>query len=90
MKNADSQVAPRSANETFAVVQSHRTMLERHHEGQRARDPDGTQHLFASCEKGLLKVLQRKYKAHSKIVFDAIRELKTTPQGLKGRAGFHS
>jgi len=42
------------------------------------------------CEKGLLNVLQRKYKAHSKIVFDAIRELKTTPQGLKGRAGFHS
>ena len=42
------------------------------------------------CEKGLLNVLQRKYKAHSKIVFDAIRELMTTPQGLKGRAGFHS
>ena len=46
-------------------------------------------HLFRG-EKGLLNVLQRKYKAHSKIVFDAIRELKTTPQGLKGRAGFHS
>jgi hypothetical protein len=46
-------------------------------------------HLFR-CEKGLLNVLQRKYKAHSKIVFDAIRELMTTPQGLKGRAGFHS
>jgi len=45
---------------------------------------------FFRCEKGLLNVLQRKYKAHSKIVFDAIRELKTTPQGLKGRAGFHS
>ena len=41
-------------------------------------------------EKGLLNVLQRKYMAHSKIVFDAIRELMTTPQGLKGRAGFHS
>jgi hypothetical protein len=41
-------------------------------------------------EKGLLNVLQRKYKALSKIVFDAIRELMTTPQGLKGRAGFHS
>ena len=46
-------------------------------------------HLFR-CEKGLLNVLQRKYKAHSKIVFDAIRELMTRPQGLKGRAGFHS
>ena len=42
------------------------------------------------CEKGLLNVLQRKYKAHSKIVFDAIRELMTTLQGLEGRAGFHS
>ena len=41
-------------------------------------------------EKGLLNVLQRKYKAHSKIVFDAIRELMAAPQGLKGRAGFHS
>jgi hypothetical protein len=41
-------------------------------------------------EKGLLDVLQRKYKAHSKIVFDAIRELMTTLQGLEGRAGFHS
>jgi len=65
-------------------------MLEPHHEGQRASDTRGTQHLFASCQKGLFNVLQRKYKAHSKIVFDAIRELKTTPQGLKGRAGFHS
>lgn len=46
-------------------------------------------HLFRG-EKGLLDVFQRKYKAHSKIVFDAIRELMTTPQGLKGRAGFHS
>ena len=42
------------------------------------------------CEKGLLNVLQRKYEGHSKIVFDAIRELMTAPQGLKGRAGFHS
>ena len=42
------------------------------------------------CEKGLLNVLQRKYKAHSKIVFDAIRELMTTPQEPKGRVGFHS
>ena len=31
------------------------------------------------CKKGLLNVLQRKYKAHSKIVFDAIRELMTAP-----------
>jgi hypothetical protein len=42
------------------------------------------------CEKGLLNVLQRKYKAHSKIVFDAIRELMTASQGPKRRAGFHS
>ena len=42
------------------------------------------------CEKGLLNVLQRKYKAHSKIVFDAIRELMTAPQGPKRRAGFQS
>ena len=42
------------------------------------------------CEKGLLNVLQRKYKAHSKIVFDAIRELMTAPQGPKRSAGFHS
>ena len=42
------------------------------------------------CEKGLLNVLQRKYKARSKIVFDAIRELMTAPQGLRRRAGFHS
>jgi len=41
-------------------------------------------------EKGLRNVLQRKYKAHSKIVFDAIRELMTAPQGPKRRAGFHS
>ena len=46
-------------------------------------------HLFRG-EKGLLNVLQRKYKAHSKIVFDAIRELMTAPQGPKRRAGFHS
>ena len=42
------------------------------------------------CEKGLLNVLPRKYKAHSKIVFDAIRELMTAPHGPKRRAGFHS
>jgi hypothetical protein len=42
------------------------------------------------CEKGLLNVLQRKYKAHSKIVFAAIRELMTTPQEPKRRVGFHS
>jgi hypothetical protein len=42
------------------------------------------------CEKGRLNVLQRKYKAHSKIVSDAIRELMTTPQEPKGRVGFHS
>ena len=42
------------------------------------------------CEKGLLRVLQRKYKAHSKIVFDAIRELMTGPEEPKGRVGFHS
>ena len=46
-------------------------------------------HLFRG-EKGLLNVLQRKYKAHSKIVFDAIRELMTAPQAPKRRAGFHS
>ena len=42
------------------------------------------------CEKGLLNVLQRKYKAHSKIVFDPIRELMTTPQEPKRHVGFHS
>lgn len=42
------------------------------------------------CEEGLLNVLQRKYKAHSKIVFDAIRELMTAPHGPKRSAGFHS
>ena len=90
MKNADSQVAPRSTNESFAVVQSHRTMLERHHEGQRARIQVERNIYLFRCEKGLLNVLQRKYRAHSKIVFDAIRELKTAPQGPKRRAGFHS
>jgi len=65
-------------------------MLERHHEGQRARDPGGTQHLFVSLRKGLLNVLQRKYKAHSKIVFDPIRELMTAPGEPKRRVGFHS
>jgi hypothetical protein len=42
------------------------------------------------CEKGRLNVLQRKYTAHSKIVFDATRELMPAPQGPKRRAGFHS
>jgi hypothetical protein len=42
------------------------------------------------CEKGLLNLPEIKYKAHSKIVFDAIRELMTAPQGPKRRAGFHS
>jgi hypothetical protein len=42
------------------------------------------------CEKGLLNVLQRKYKAHSKIVFDPIRELMTAPGEPKRRVGFHS
>ena len=42
------------------------------------------------CEKELLDVLERKYNAQSKIVFDAIRELMTAPQGPKRRAGFHS
>jgi hypothetical protein len=42
------------------------------------------------CEKGLLNVLQIKYDAQSKIVFDAIRELMTAPHGPKRRAGFHS
>ena len=41
------------------------------------------------CEKGLLNVLQRKYEGHSKIVFDAIRELMTAPEEPK-RVGFHS
>ena len=42
------------------------------------------------CEKGLLNALPGKYKAHSKIVFDAIRELMTAPEEPKGRVGFHS
>jgi hypothetical protein len=46
-------------------------------------------HLFRG-EKGLLNVLQRKYKAHSKIVFAAIRELMTALHGPKRGAGFHS
>ena len=41
-------------------------------------------------EQWLLNVLQRKYKAHSKIVFDAIRELMTPPGTPKRRIGFHS
>ena len=42
------------------------------------------------CKNGLLNALPRKYKAHSKIVFDAIRELMTAPHGPKRRVGFHS
>jgi len=42
------------------------------------------------CEKGLLNVPQIKYDAQSKIVFAAIRELMTAPQGPKRRAGFHT
>jgi len=34
--------------------------------------------------------LEKKYDAQFKIVFDAIRELMTAPQGPKRRAGFHS
>ena len=65
-------------------------MLERHHEGnalviQVERNID-----FIHCEKGLLNVLEIKYNAQSKIVFAAIRELMTAPQGPKRRAGFHS
>ena len=41
-------------------------------------------------EKGLLNLPERKYNAQSKIVFAAIRELMTAPQGPKRRAGFHS
>ena len=41
-------------------------------------------------EQWLLNVLQRKYKAHSKIVFDAIRELMMASEEPKGRVGFHS
>ena len=65
-------------------------MLERHHEGnalviQVKRNID-----FIHCEKGLLNVPEIKYNAQSKIVFAAIRELMTAPQGPKRRAGFHS
>ena len=42
------------------------------------------------CEKGLLNLPEIKYKAQSKIVFAAIRELMTAPQGPKRRARFHS
>ena len=42
------------------------------------------------CQKGLLNVPEIKYNAQSKIVFAAIRELMTAPQGPKRRAGFHS
>jgi hypothetical protein len=42
------------------------------------------------CEKGLLNLPEIKYDAQSKIVFAAIRELMTAPQGPKRRAGFHS
>jgi hypothetical protein len=41
------------------------------------------------CEKGLLNLPEIKYKAQSKIVFDAIRELMTAPEEPK-RVGFHS
>ena len=41
-------------------------------------------------QKGLLNVLEIKYKAHSKIVFHAIRELMTAPEEPKRRVGFHS
>lgn len=42
------------------------------------------------CEKGLLNVPEIKYKAQSKIVFAAIRELMTAPEEPKRRVGFHS
>ena len=42
------------------------------------------------CEKGLLNVPEIKYKAQSKIVFAAIRELMTAPEEAKRRVGFHS
>jgi hypothetical protein len=41
-------------------------------------------------QKGLLNVLEIKYNARSKIVFAAIRELMTAPQGPRRRAGSHS
>ena len=41
-------------------------------------------------EQWLLNVLQRKYKAHSKIVFAAIRELMTAPEEPRRRLGFHT
>ena len=42
------------------------------------------------CEKGLLNLPEIKYKARSKIVFAAIRELMTAPEERKRRVGFHS
>ena len=42
------------------------------------------------CENGLLNLAEIKYKAQSKIVFAAIRELMTAPEGPMGRAGFYS
>jgi hypothetical protein len=45
---------------------------------------------FIHFEKGLLDLPEIKYDAQSKIVFAAIRELMTAPQGPKRRAGFHS
>jgi hypothetical protein len=42
------------------------------------------------CEKGLLNLPEIKYKAQSKIVFAAIRELMTAPEEPKRRVGFHS
>ncbi len=42
------------------------------------------------CEKGLLNVLELKYNAQPKIVFDAIRELMTALEEPKRRIGFYS
>jgi hypothetical protein len=42
------------------------------------------------CENGLLNLAEIKYKAQSKIVFAAIRELMTAPEEPKRRVGFHS
>jgi hypothetical protein len=42
------------------------------------------------CENGLLNLAEIKYKAQSKIVFAAIRELMTAPEGPMGRARFYS
>jgi hypothetical protein len=90
MKNADSQVAPQSTDESFSVVQSQSTMLERHHEGQHAPGPGGTQHLFNSLQERAAQRPRAKYNAQSKSVFDVIRELMTATEGPKRLAGFHS